>query len=160
MSEALEKAPENNKPSSPAQKSAARMAAVQALYTIDYTGNASGSTVQDFLQRKMPVDVDAPVPEDFDAELFRSIVDGTLARQKDIDDMVSGGLDPKWPMDRLEKIIKSILRAGVGELLTHAQTDTAIIINDYVNVAHGFFAGKEPALVNAVLDKVSKSLRS
>ncbi len=161
MSEALEKV----KPSSPAQKSAARMAAVQALYTIDYTGNASGTTVQDFLQRNMPVDVDAPKdnkmwPEDFDAELFKSIVDGTLARQKDIDDMVAGGLDPKWPMDRLEKIIKSILRAGVGELLNNAKTDTAIIINDYVNVAHGFFAGKEPALVNAVLDKVSKSLRS
>lgn len=156
MSEALEKP----KASTPAQKSAARMAAVQALYTIDYTGNAAGATVQDFLQRKMPVDVDAPVPEDFDNELFKSVVDGTLARQADIDGMVSGSLDAKWPLERLEKIIKAILRAGVGELLTQPQNDTAIIINDYVNVAHGFFAGKEPALVNAVLDKVSKSLRS
>ncbi len=156
MSDVIEKV----KTTTPAQKSAARLAAVQALYTIDYTGNHAGITVQDFLQRKMPVDVDAPVPEDFDEELFTSIVNGTLARQADVDAMVSGSLDAKWPLERLEKIIKSILRAGVGELLNHGHTDTAIIINDYVNVAHGFFAGKEPGLVNAVLDKVSKSLRS
>ncbi|NDE91430.1 MAG: transcription antitermination factor NusB [Alphaproteobacteria bacterium] len=156
MSEALHKEPA---PSS-AQKSAARMAAVQALYTIDYTGNHAGNVVQDFLQGTMPVDAEAPVPESFDKELFASIVNGTLARQADIDEMVSSGLDPKWPLERLEKIIKSILRAGVGELLTHAKTDSAIIINDYVNVAHGFFSGKEPALVNAVLDKISKVLRS
>lgn len=148
------------KPSTPAQKSAARLAAVQALYTIDYTGNQAGNVVRDFLQGNMPVDADAPVPEDFDKELFAAIVNGTLTRQADIDQMVGGSLDAKWTIDRLEKIIKSILRAGVGELLNHAQTDTAIIINDYVNVAHGFFAGKEPALVNAVLDNVSKSLRS
>ncbi|MBY0428890.1 MAG: transcription antitermination factor NusB [Alphaproteobacteria bacterium] len=156
MSDVIEKV----KATTPAQKSAARLAAVQALYTIDYTGNLAGSAVQDFLQRKMPVDVDAPVPEDFDEDLFTSIVNGTLARQADIDGMVTGSLDAKWPLERLEKIIKSILRAGVGELLIHGNTDTAIIINDYVNVAHGFFGGKEPGLVNAVLDKVSKSLRS
>ena len=161
MSDVIEKV----KITSPAQKSAARLAAVQALYTIDYTGNVAGSAVQDFLQRKMPVDVDAPhpdnnIPEDFDEELFTSIVNGTLARQADIDGMVTGSLDAKWPLERLEKIIKSILRAGVGELLIHGHTDTAIIINDYVNVAHSFFGGKEPGLVNAVLDKVSKSLRS
>lgn len=161
MSDVIEK-PVSISPAqkSPAQKSAARMAAVQALYTIDYTGNVAGSAVKDFLNKQMPVDVDAPVPEDFDETLFASIVNGTLERQKDIDDMVSASLDAKWPLERLEKIIKSILRAGVGELLTQPATDTAIIINDYVNVAHGFFAGKEPALVNAVLDKVSKSLRS
>jgi transcription antitermination protein NusB len=160
MSEAVAHVEVKEKTSSPAQKSAARLAAVQALYTIDYTGNAAGSTVADFLQRKMPVDADAPIPVDFDDELFTSIVNGTLERQSDIDGMVSGGLDAKWPLERLEKILKSILRAGVGELLTHAKTDSAIIINDYVNVAHGFFANKEPALVNAVLDKISKTLRS
>jgi transcription antitermination protein NusB len=151
---------EMTKPSTPSQKSAARMAAVQALYTIDYTGNIAGHAVADFLNKQMPVDAEAPVPEDFDKALFSAIVNGTLERQKDIDDMISGSLDAKWPLERLEKIIKSILRAGVGELLTQPKTDTAIIINDYMNVAHGFFDGKEPALVNAVLDKVSKSLRS
>ncbi len=151
---------EQVKVTTPAQKSAARLAAVQALYTIDYTGNHAGGAVQDFLQGRMPVDAEAPVSEAFDEDLFTSIVHGVLARQSDIDTMVSGGLDPKWPLERLEKIIKSILRAGVGELFNCPATDTAIIINDYVNVAHSFFSGKEPGLVNAVLDKVSKSLRS
>jgi transcription antitermination protein NusB len=148
------------KTTSPAHKSAARLAAVQALYLMDFTGDKAAATIQDFVNKKMPVDADAPIPTDFDEALFSSIVHNTLERLSDIDQMLSGSLDAKWPLERLEKILKSILRAGAGELLTQTKTETAIIINDYMNVAHSFFAGKEPALVNAVLDNVSKSLRS
>lgn len=145
---------------SPAQKYAARLASVQALYQMDFTGQKAAPTIQDFVEKKMPVDADAPVTADFDVELFSSIVHHTLNRMKDIDDLLSANLDPKWPLDRLEKILKSLLRAGAGELLTQPGIDASIIINDYINVAHGFFSGKEPALVNAVLDKISKSIRS
>ena len=46
------------------------------------------------------------------------------------------------------------------ELLINTQIDTPIIINDYLNVAHGFFEQGEVTLINAILDKVAKSARN
>jgi N utilization substance protein B len=139
-------------------KSAARLAAVQALYQIDFETALSGAEIKDFLEKNIPQDAENNIA-DFDKEIFVSVVQGTLSRLADIDQILSGSLDPKWPIDRLEKILRGILRAGVAELLIQSGIDTGIIINDYVNIAHGFFAGKEPALVNAVLDKVAKTVR-
>lgn len=145
----------------PAQKSAARLAAVQALYQMELTTTRPDTIIRDFVEKRMPNDNEVGnLPEDFDRELFTSIVRASIARKADIEPMISGALDAKWPFERLEKILKSILRAGTAELLEHGPIDAGIIINDYVNVAHGFFAGKEPALVNAVLDKLAKTVRS
>lgn len=141
----------------PAQKASARLAAVQALYLYDYGQHKVDAIVRDFLGRLMPVESDAP-PADFDAGLFAEIVQGAASRLSDIDAMLAASLDPKWPLERIERILKALLRAGVAELM-RSGTDAAIIINDYVNVAHGFFAGKEPAMANAILDKLAKTLR-
>jgi N utilization substance protein B len=151
---------EGLKAATPARNSAARLAAVQALYLLDYTSMPREAALRDFVQGKMPTDMDAPPLPDFDEALFSRILHETLKQQADIDGMLRGALDPKWPLERLEKILAAILRAGVAELMAGSETDSAIIINDYMNVAHGFFGGKEPALVNAVLDKLAKTLRS
>lgn len=148
----------NDFTATPAQKSAARLAAVQALYLYDYGQHKADMIVRDFLGRLMPVESDAPAA-DFDAGLFGSIVMGASSRLDDIDPMLSASLDEKWSLERLERILRAILRAGAFELAHTKAVDRAIIINDYMNVAHGFFAGKEPALVNAVLDKLAKTLR-
>ena len=34
-----------------------------------------------------------------------------------------------------------------------------VVINEYVDIAHAFFAGKEPGFVNGVLDRVGRRLR-
>ena len=143
----------------PAQKSAARMAAVQALYLIEITGQKPDKVTGDFLAGRIPAEAGAALPADFDRELFTAIVHECTARREEVDAALSGSLDAKWPLERLEKILRALLRAGVTELLS-AGVDGPIVINDYINVAHGFFSGKEPALVNAVLDKVSKNLHS
>ena len=62
--------------------------------------------------------------------------------------------------DRMEVLLRAILRAGAYELHHHAKIPAAVLINDYVDVAHAFFDAKEPGLVNGVLDKLAKSLRS
>jgi N utilization substance protein B len=146
-------------PASPAMKTAARMAAVQALYAIEITGRDPDAVQRDFIDRVMPVDADMPIPDAFDPETFRGIVHEVCTKETEIDPQISACLDPKWPFTRLEKILKAILRAGASELI-QGKVDVGIIINDYVSVTHGFFEGKEPALVNAVLDKLAKTIKS
>ena len=34
-----------------------------------------------------------------------------------------------------------------------------VVINEYMDVARGFFTGPEPGLANAVLDKLARTLR-
>jgi N utilization substance protein B len=53
-------------------------------------------------------------------------------------------------------LLRLILRCGVFEL-KYKTAEKAIIINDYVNIAKAFYQLKEPAFVNAILDKFAKS---
>lgn len=155
--------PEDSVSTAPVRNSAARLAAAQALYQMELVTTRPDIIIRDFLEKKMPHetgDNEIALPQDFEGPLFSSIVRHAIARKADIEGMLQTSLDAKWPFDRLEKLLRAILRAGAAELLEHGTIDTGIIINDYVNVAHGFFAGKEPALVNAVLDRIAKQLRS
>ena len=52
-----------------------------------------------------------------------------------------------------------MLRAGAYELLARQEIPARVVINEYVDIAHAFFAQKEPKLVNAVLDNVARRLR-
>ncbi len=145
----------------PAHKSAARLKAVQALYQMDMGYASVRKEGLEWAKQKLDVPIDNEsnvVP--FDKELYGLIVQAVVDREGDIDGLLQGSLDEKWPLARLEKTLKCILRAGTAELISHASIDAGIIINDYVNVAHEFFAGKEPLLVNAVLDKIAKNVRS
>jgi N utilization substance protein B len=40
------------------------------------------------------------------------------------------------------------------------ETHPRIVISEYVDVAHAFFAGREPAMVNGVLDKLARAIRA
>lgn len=132
-----------------AARRAARLAAVQTLYQKEY---------EQELKAGLHFDEGDEAPK-LDTDLLERIVRSVADRRADIDSLLSGALDPEWPLERLELILRAILRAGVGELLENPATPAPLLITDYVDVAHAFFAGKEPGLVNAVLDKIAKRVR-
>lgn len=136
-------------PSQSGARRAARLAAVQTLYQQEY-----GQELKTGLHLDEGHVVAAP-----DGVLMDKIVQTVTARRADIDEILGKSLDPAWPVARLELVLRAILRAGTGEILENPQTPTAFLITDYVDVAHAFFAGKEPGLVNAVLDKIAKLVR-
>lgn len=145
--------------SAKARLTAARLAAAQALYALEM-GDADTTprqTVYDLLQMRqdnLPEELVEP-----DADLLKAIVEGVGARLGDVDDLLRAGIGDGRPLERTEPVLRAILRAGAFELLTDGITAPGIIINDYVNVAHAFFSAAEPAKVNAVLDRVRKSLQ-
>lgn len=146
----------------PHQLAAARLRAVQALYELEQNPDASVSdVVSDFVTRVRHEDVDddGAAAVIADADLMGRIIRGVMARTEDIDGIVEGGLSDKHSVGRLEAVLRQILRAGVYELLMNHDIPAAIIINDYIEVGHAFYEGKEPKLVNAVLDKAGRVLR-
>ncbi|HZH27211.1 MAG TPA: transcription antitermination factor NusB [Azospirillaceae bacterium] len=144
--------------SAKARRSAARLAAVQVLYQVDLTGAPAPNALNEYVKHRVGEEIDGDVLVTPDTELLAAIVNGTMARLTDIDRMLSGSLHGH-ALERLELLLRATLRAGAYEILAHQDVHPRIIINDYVNVTHAFFAGREPAMVNGVLDRIAHVLR-
>lgn len=149
-----------------AAKKLARLVAVQALYRASFAEETLGEIIAATLDQAGQIiegedEGDGlPVLDKPDPELFASIVNGVTQNQETLQEMLKGALDARHSFDRMEKLLRNILLAGAYELHHHADIQSGIIINDYVDVARAFFAAKEPGLVNAILDKLAKTLRS
>lgn len=143
-------------------KRLARLAAVQGLYQVALTHRPAKDIVKDFCDHPAGLLQELIAGEEatkVDQDLFSSIVEGVTQNEVSLDELVAGALNAKVSADRVEVLLRAILRAGAFELLHHGSTAAGVIINDYVDVTHAFFGAKEPGLVNAVLDKMSKNLR-
>jgi N utilization substance protein B len=139
------------------RRTAARLAAVQALYQIELTDASPEGVIREFAQHGLAADGDrfGEVDEPFFADLVR----GTASRQAEIDHLLREALTPDWPVERLERVLRAILRAGAYELLGCEDVPVAVVITEYLDIGHAFFAGKEPGLVNGVLDRLARTVR-
>jgi len=153
------------------RRSAARLAAVQALYDTEMTGTMVDTVLKDFLEHGIGAKALIAPPDDEDGEieailaepdgiLFAAIVRGVVARTGDFDAMIDGALSNDWTCERLEAVLRAILRAGAFELATRPDVPVRVVISEYVDVAHAFYSGPEPKLVNAVLDRIARVLRT
>jgi transcription antitermination protein NusB len=141
------------------RRSVSRLAAVQALYQIDLSGAPPAAVVAEFQKHRLGREQDGENYGEADTALFADIVNGVIARQADIDSALSGALTADWPLDRLETVLRAVLRAGAYELLARTDVPARVVISEYLDIAHAFFSGKEPGLVNGVLDRVAHVLR-
>ncbi len=137
------------------QRRLARLMAVQALYQMDMSGGAPADVVAEFLQHRQ----DGAALDVTGRALFEDLVTGVTAAQDVLDGLVGEVLKEGWRIGRLELVLKAILRCGAFELRDRPGVPRATVIDEYVSLAHGFFGGKEPGLVNGVLERLAEQLR-
>ena len=140
-------------------RSAARLAAVQALYQIDMEGTPLASLLDEFHRHRLGAEIEGDQYAQAEVAFFDDVVKGVDARLEEIDELLSGKLAEGWRLERLDKTMLQILRAGAWELLARADIPTATVISEYVDVAHAFFEAREAKFVNGVLDSVAKAVR-
>jgi transcription antitermination protein NusB len=87
------------------------------------------------------------------------VVRGVDARQAEIDALLTDHLAEGWTLDRLDRPMRQIVRAGAYELVARADIPTAAVINEYVDVAHAFYEAREAKFVNGLLDAIAKKVR-
>jgi N utilization substance protein B len=138
------------------RRSAARIAAVQALYQIDLTEGEPAKVIAEFRQHRIDGGEGAKADRDF----FGEIVDGVSARRTEIDGLLAPLLAEGWALPRLETVLRAVLRAGAFELLARGDVPARVVIDEYVGVARAFFSDKEPGVVNGILDRLARSLRA
>jgi N utilization substance protein B len=142
------------------RRSAARLAAVQALYQLELNPAAEAqSVVREFVRHRLGRDIDGDNYGEADAALFEDVVRGVAADRDRLDETVSAVLSEEWPLPRLEAVLRAILRAGAYELLHRQDVPPRVAISEYTDIAHAFFSGKEPGLANGVLDRLGRMLR-
>ena len=149
-------------------RSSARLAAVQALYEIDMTGVSADPVLQEFLKDRWKpkpgmIEEDEESLPDLappDCALLADIIRGVSAKRDDLDGIIGQALSSEWSVERLELILRATLRAGTFELLSMAEVPAKVIINEYINVAKAFFDDNKPGMVNGVLDKIARVLRT
>ncbi len=140
-------------------RAAARLAAVQALYQHELEATPLARLLDEFHQHRLGMEVDDDQYAEAETAFFDDIVKGTLARRDEIDTLIAAKLAEGWKLERLDKTMLQILRAGTYELLARADVPTGTAIGEYLDVAHAFFDAREAKFVNGVLDAVAKGVR-
>ena len=141
-------------------RSAARLAAVQALYQQQMEGTALARLLNEFHQHRLGATIEDEEYAEADVDFFDDLVGGVDARRSEIDEQLSAKLAQGWTLARMDKTMLQILRAGAYELMARADVPRAASISEYVDVAKAFFDDREAKFVNGILDAVAKDVRA
>ncbi len=93
-------------------------------------------------------------------KFIKDIVLGTLERKELIKETIQQHLNKDLSEKRTEKLLIVLLHAAIFEFLYRPQTSINIIINEYLNTSNFFLEQGQKKYLNAILDKVSKKIRS
>jgi N utilization substance protein B len=141
------------------------VAAVQALFQAEQANDNPETVIDQFVKHRLG-DLagqdgfeDGRIP-DAEVPLFARVVREAVRRQDAIDPLLTDALPDDWPLARLDPVLRALIRAGVAELTMTDGPPAKVVINEYMDIARGFFTGPEPGLANAVLDRVARSVRT
>lgn len=140
-------------------RSAARLAAVQALYQMEMENTPLRQLLVEFHQHRLGREVEGEQLADAEVDFFDAVVAGVDARRAEIDERIAARLAQGWSLERLDKPMKAILRAGTWELMARGDIPKAASISEYVDVAKAFYEAREAGFVNGILDAVAKDVR-
>ncbi len=145
-------------------RTAARVAAVQALFQAEQAQLSAETVIDEFVRHRLGElpggdgFEDGRIP-DAHPPLFARIVRAATQKQDSIDAMIAEALTPDWPLQRLDPVLRAVIRAGAAELGMADGPPSRVVINEYLDVSHGFFHGDEPRMANGVLDRLARQLR-
>ena len=136
-------------------RSAARLAAVQALYQQEMEGTPTAQLIHEFHEHRIGATIEDATYIEAEVFFFDDIVAGVLARKDDLDERISAKLAEGWSLERLDRPMRAILRAGTYELVARVDVPRAAVIDEYVDVADAFYDKKEKGFVNGLLDRIA-----
>ena len=140
-------------------RSAARLAAVQALYQHEMEGTPVARLLKEFHDHRLGATIEDAQYHEAEHDFFDDVVLGVDARRAEIDEIIGKRLSEGWTLERLDRPMRALLRAGTYELIARKDVPVGSVISEYVDVAHAFYDKKESAFVNGLLDAVAKEAR-
>ncbi len=125
----------------------ARMAVVSLLYAFDLgNGNTVEHTSEILEEKKI-----RNKQKDFALDLYEGVMQNLEACDKAIIENLK-----EWDFERLGSIERATLRLASFEIL-FGDLDSAVVINEAVEITKSFGTEQSPKFINGVLDAVSKN---
>lgn len=140
-------------------RAAARLAAVQALYQQEMEGTAIPQLLHEFHHHRLGATIEGVEYADAEVDFFDDLVSGVTARRAELDERIAAKLSADWKLERLDRPMRALLRAGAYELVARPDVPTGAVISEYVDVAHAFYDRREAGFVNGLLDAMAKEVR-
>ena len=140
-------------------RSAARLAAVQALYQMEMEGTPLARLLHEFHEHRLGATIEDATYADAERSFFDDLVSGVEARRVDLDSLIAAKLGAGWTLERLDRPMRALLRAGAYELVARPDVPVASVINEYLDVADAFYDKREKGFVNGLLDSIAKDVR-
>ena len=132
------------------RRTKARECAFQLLYQWEITGEAMGTVIEGFWRLRSGM----PAMRAMAERLAR----GAQARAAELDEAI-GAAATHWRLDRIATVDRTILRLGAYELVAEAETPSAVVLDEAVELAKRFGEADSPAFVNGVLDAIRRRVR-
>ena len=145
-------------------RTGARVAAVQALFQSEQSGETAETVLDQFVRHRLGAGgaaggfEEGVVPE-ADAKLFTAIVRGAGKRGDDLDAAIRPLLAKDWTLEKLDPVLRALLRAAAAELIEPREPPARVVINEYLDVAAGFLDPESTRFANGVLDALAHHLR-
>ncbi|MBQ8660990.1 MAG: transcription antitermination factor NusB [Alphaproteobacteria bacterium] len=152
-------------------KSAARLAAVQATYMIEYGQLPVDEVIKDFVNGEVGRYVieeenngweekeELVRVEDMDKAYFSNLTKNVHANKEALEKSLAHYLREGWSFERFDGTLRALLLCAAYELAYTTDVDAAVIVKEYVDLAYAFFSKNEPKMVNALLDTIAKGIR-
>ncbi len=137
-----------------------RLVLVQSLYQMEIAGTDVNEIIDSLNGRIIFDSSEDVLIDDINKSLFSKLINQIIEKQRIIDNEIKKFISDDWDFNRLDKILIAILRSAFYEIMFQSDTPYKVIIDEYVDISHSFFSGKEPNFTNAILDKLSKIYRN
>ncbi|MDR1982699.1 MAG: transcription antitermination factor NusB [Holosporaceae bacterium] len=139
-------------------RSMARLCAVQMVYRAHITGCPMKTIATELGDHSETVITENISISEMDRDFFLRLIETVEDNSAKIDEMISENLSDNWKFDRLDNVMKSILRLGIAELLHFQDIPPNVVFNEYIEISKSFFEKSEVAFINGILNSVGKSL--
>ena len=145
-------------------RTGARVAAVQALFQSEQSGETAETVLDQFLRHRLGAGgaeggyEDGMAPE-ADARLFAGIVRGAASQGDALDTAIRPLLSKDWTLERIDPVLRALFRAAASELMGEDGPPARVVINEYLDVAAGFLDAETTRYANGVLDALAHRLR-
>lgn len=150
-----------------ALRTSSRLAAVQAHYELDLVGGDAGEVAAAFRSKRWNQAATADSLDEIvtdstamDEAFFTDLMEGTVRELAVVDAKVRDALTKPESYERLEPLVRAILRVGTYELVYRIDVPVKVVISEYVELARDFFEGSQVKLINGVLDTLAHDIRA
>lgn len=145
-------------------RTGARVAAVQALFQSEHTGESAETVAQQFIRHRIGAGEGAEGFEEGGVPLahiplFEAILKAAASRGEATDAEIRVHLQKGWTLDRLDPVLRAALRAAAAELMGGPEPPARVVINEYLDVVRGFLDEETARFANGVLDAMAHALR-